>query len=460
MSVIPSLKTACRVLAVVVLALAVAMQPAEAAKKKKRAQQPTADRYAALVIDATTGKVLHQTNADARRYPASLTKMMTLYMTFAALESGQLSLNQRMYVSSVASSQAPSKLGLRPGDRLRVEDAILGLVTQSANDASVVLAEAIGGTEPRFAVMMTETARKLGMNNTVFKNANGLPNKQQHTTARDMAKLGLALLRHYPQYYPYFSASGFNYEGDYHRNHNRLMARYDGMDGIKTGFINASGFNLVASAMRDGRRLVGVVFGGRSAATRDNQMAALMDAAFEKAADEGRVRNASASTKNRPAAFDAPVPARAAAEEPPAAQQVATRPEDANAQGDAPLVDNSIDEQPVTATPAVLNQAAVQAMVENQPKDSWGIQIGAYNDRASGQRALAIIADRYADVLAKSTPRVIAVDTPSGTIYRARLVGLTEQAATQACVHLQKANHSCLSLPPSGAPAAWLASAQ
>ena len=464
MVAMPIFKSVCRIAVLVVLAVAVAMQPAEAAKKKKRAQQPAAERYASLVIDASTGKILQQTNADERRYPASLTKMMTLYMTFSALERGQLSLNQKMYVSALAASQSPSKLGVRAGDKLRVEDAILGLVTESANDASVVLAETLGGSEPRFAVMMTDTAHKLGMTNTVFKNANGLPNKQQYTTARDMAKLGLALLRHYPQYYPYFSTSGFSYEGDYHRNHNRLMARYDGMDGIKTGFINASGFNLVASASRNGRRLVGVVFGGQSAATRDKQMAALLDAAFIKAAEmDGRSRVATVepAAKNVPASFDAPVKARDVVDEAPKVQQASvTEDEAATAQGDAPLVDNSIEDEPMKATPAVLNQASVQAVVDNQPKDAWGIQIGAYNDRASGQRALAIIADRYADVLSKSTPRVIAVDTPSGTIYRARLVGLTEQAAGHACVKLQKANHSCLTLPPSGAPAAWLANAQ
>ncbi|MGE3770672.1 MAG: D-alanyl-D-alanine carboxypeptidase [Bdellovibrionales bacterium] len=443
------------------LAMAVVVSPAEAARKKKRAAP--VPKYAALVIDATSGRVLHQENANAQRHPASLTKMMTLYMVFAALERGQLSLNQRMYVSSIAAAQPPSKLGLRTGNRLRVEDAILGLVTQSANDAAVVLAEELGGSEARFAVMMTETARKLGMNSTVFKNASGLPNKQQVTTARDMAKLGLALLRHYPQYYPYFSTAGFNYEGGYHNNHNRLMSRYSGMDGIKTGFISASGFNLVASAMRDGRRLVGVVFGGRSSATRDNQMAKLLDAAFEKAKEEDQTEVASLDVKAAPPAkFMAPMPQRkpemmlASADTTSNGMMVQSEAAEARAMAVAAVMqDNSL-----AAQPAILSQGDAQDIGDVLPKSGWGIQIGAYNDRPSSQRALAIVADQYSDILRRATTRVIAVDTPSGTIYRARLVGIDQDTAAKACARLQRANHSCLTLPPAGAPAAWLASAQ
>jgi D-alanyl-D-alanine carboxypeptidase len=236
--------------------------------------------YADIVIDAETGQVLHATNPDSLRHPASLTKMMTLYLTFQALESGRLSLNQTLPISTNASEQSPSKLGLRPGQRIRVEDAILGLVTESANDAAVVLAEALGGSEEGFGAMMTRQAHALGMAHSQFDNPSGLPDPDQVTTAHDMALLGHALIYHYPQFYPYFSHDSFTYAGIYHHNHNHLMDRYDGMDGIKTGYIRASGFNLVASATRNGTRLIGVVFGGKSAVLRDNHMAQLLDDCF------------------------------------------------------------------------------------------------------------------------------------------------------------------------------------
>lgn len=460
-------------LLMVAVVLAIGLNPAEAAKRKKptsnnrhAVSSPVVEqKYAALVIDATSGKILHQENADAPRHPASLTKMMTLYMTFAALERGHLTLNQRLFVSPQASSQSPSKLGLRPGDRLRVEDAILGLVTQSANDAAVTLAESMGGSEARFAQQMTSTAQKLGMTGTVFKNASGLPNPQQVTTARDMAKLALALLRHYPQYYQYFSTPAFEYEGEVHYNHNRLMARFEGMDGIKTGFINASGFNLVASAVRDGHRLVGVIFGGRSAALRDKQLEKLMLASFDRAREMDRVPQHVSNTvaadpspsptpEPAPATFAAPVPAR--------------KPQAVEAKADT--VDNSIKQlisQPVgegdadlQPEPAVVTREQVNALLAAQPADSWGIQIGAYNDRASAQRALAITADQNAELLGKADTRVISVDTSAGTIYRARLIGLDPRSARQACARMQRQGKPCFTLPPAGAPQAWLASAE
>ncbi|MBF0178982.1 MAG: D-alanyl-D-alanine carboxypeptidase [Magnetococcales bacterium] len=244
--------------------------------------------YADLVMEAKTGRILHATEPDELRHPASLTKMMTLYLTFQALKKGQLDLDQKLPISQHAASQSPSKLGLRPGNMIRVEDALLGMVTKSANDATVVLSEALGGTEESFARIMTAKAHELGMNRTVFRNASGLPDPDQVTTARDMAVLGYALVYHFPQYYPYFSRDGFNYAGKHHNNHNNLMKRYAGMDGIKTGYIRASGFNLVASSMRGQTRLIAVVFGGRSAVKRDNHMAVLMDQAFARVHEEQR----------------------------------------------------------------------------------------------------------------------------------------------------------------------------
>ena len=251
-----------------------------APSKKSAPRAPIADRTSSILIDAETGAVLQGDQEDELRYPASLTKIMTLYLVFDALESGKLKLNQRLYVSPYAAAQEPSKLGLDAGSTITVESAILGVVTKSANDAAVVLAEGVARSESGFAVLMTEKARELGMSRTVFQNASGLPNAAQQTTARDMATLGAAMVRDHPRYYPYFSRTSFAFEGAVHANHNRMLNSYDGVDGIKTGFIRASGFNLVASAVRDGRRLVGVVFGGSTAATRDVQMAKLLDAGF------------------------------------------------------------------------------------------------------------------------------------------------------------------------------------
>ncbi|MBF0186142.1 MAG: D-alanyl-D-alanine carboxypeptidase [Magnetococcales bacterium] len=273
---------------------------AQAGKRGKHAkrQPPPVDRqsanYADLVMEARTGRILHATEPDELRHPASLTKMMTLYLAFQALKSGQMHLNQMLPVSQNAASQEPSKLGLRPGQQIRVEDALLGLVTKSANDATVVVAEALGGSEEQFARMMTNKARALGMKSTVFRNPSGLPNSEQVTTARDMAILGYALIYHHPQFYPYFSRVGFTYAGIRHNNHNHLMSRYRGMDGIKTGYIRASGFNLVASTVREQTRLIGVVFGGRSAVSRDNKMAVLLDQAFAKVQHEKAARVAEA----------------------------------------------------------------------------------------------------------------------------------------------------------------------
>ena len=236
--------------------------------------------YSALVVEVDSGRVLYEKNADELRHPASLTKMMTLYLVFEALSRGELSLNDNMTASAFAVSKPPSRLGLRAGETLTVEEGILGLVTQSANDAATVIAETLGGSEPAFAEMMTEKARQLGMSSTVFRNAQGLPDPNQVTTAWDMYRLGRALLKHFPQYYSYFSTENFWYRGHKFGNHNHLLENYPGTDGIKTGFINSSGFNLVASAKRNGVRLMGVVFGGLSHSIRDAHMREILDDGF------------------------------------------------------------------------------------------------------------------------------------------------------------------------------------
>jgi D-alanyl-D-alanine carboxypeptidase len=233
--------------------------------------------YADIVVDANSGAVLHATNPDARRHPASLTKIMTLYLLFEQLDAGKLKLDTPLKVSAEASGQSPTKLGLKPGSTLAVEDAIKGMVTRSANDAAVVVAEAIAGSEDDFARLMTRRAQALGMNNTVYKNASGLPDDDQITTARDQSTLGRAIQERFPRYYKYFSIRSFTFRGESISNHNHLLGKVEGVDGIKTGYINASGFNLVTSVHRGNRYLVAVVMGGSSGGSRDARMRELIN---------------------------------------------------------------------------------------------------------------------------------------------------------------------------------------
>jgi len=241
-------------------------------------------RYSAIVVDGNSGATLTATDPDGLRHPASLTKIMTLYLLFERLESGKMKLDTEMPVSEHAADQDPTKLDLRPGGTIKVEDAIKGLITRSANDAAVVIAEAIGGSEDEFAKMMTRKARALGMSRTVYRNANGLPNDEQVTTARDQATLGRAIQDRFPRYYRYFSTTSFTFRGQNIRNHNHLLGSVDGVDGIKTGYTRSSGFNLVTSMHRGNRFLVGVVMGGRSGGSRDAIMRGLLAENLSKAA--------------------------------------------------------------------------------------------------------------------------------------------------------------------------------
>lgn len=238
-------------------------------------------KYAAILVDAKTGEVLYSRRPDAARHPASITKVMTLYLTFEALETGQLSMRDRITFSARAAGQAPSKLPTRKGDSITVEQAIRALTVKSANDVAVALAEKIAGTEGNFAELMTKKARHLGMKNTRFVNASGLPNVNHSTTARDIAILSLATIQHYPQYYKYFSEPEFVYANQVMKSHNRLLNMMPGADGIKTGYTQAAGFTLAASAVRDGKRLIAVVLGGPSTMARDQNVRALLEAGFD-----------------------------------------------------------------------------------------------------------------------------------------------------------------------------------
>lgn len=244
-------------------------------------------RYAAFVIDANNGKVLFNRYGDEQRYPASLTKMMTLYMMFEALEAGRAQLSTPMKVSAFAAARPPSKLGLKSGSTITVEEAMYALVTRSANDAAAVIGEFLAGSEERFGEVMTAKARSLGMSRTTFRNAHGLPNPNQVTTARDMATLGIALREHFPQYYKIFNTRSYTFRGQTIGNHNRVLGRVQGTDGIKTGYINASGFNLVSSVVRGNKKLVAVVMGGRTGRSRDDHMVELLQR-FLPEASEGR----------------------------------------------------------------------------------------------------------------------------------------------------------------------------
>lgn len=324
------------------LAVALGVPEAEARRKRNRvAAAPYSPPYASIVYDVNSGRVLQATNADAARHPASVTKVMTLYMLFEQIESGRFRLNTELPVSREAASQAPSKLGLRPGETIQVEDAIKALVTKSANDVAVVVAEAIGGDEDRFAAMMTRKARAIGMSRSTFRNASGLPNPGQITTARDLVTLGKAIQDRFPRYYGYFGTRTFNYDGASYRNHNRLLGQVEGVDGIKTGFTRASGFNLLTSAKADGRHLITVVLGGRSARIRDQQVASLIENHMDRAyagrrmsakttevaardeTDEEEEDGNAAARKAKPGTGPAylPAPRVAAAPVPPAAVQ-------------------------------------------------------------------------------------------------------------------------------------------
>ncbi|MCA3624024.1 MAG: D-alanyl-D-alanine carboxypeptidase [Methylobacterium sp.] len=267
----------------ILLTLGLSIPQAEASRRKQQKAASYAPPYASLVLDVNTGRTLQAINPDAPRHPASITKVMTLYMLFEQIERGRFRLDSDLPVSRFAASQRPSKLNLAPGTTISVEDAIKALITKSANDVAVVVAEAIGGTEERFGHMMTAKARSIGMTRSVFRNASGLPNPRQITTARDLVTLGRAIHDRFPRFYPYFGTRSFEFDGYAYRNHNKLLGRVEGVDGIKTGFTRASGFNLLTSAKVDGRHILVVVLGGRSGRQRDAQVASLVEGNMPRA---------------------------------------------------------------------------------------------------------------------------------------------------------------------------------
>ncbi len=336
--------------------------PAEAARRKKRGGG-YAPPYAAMVVDVKSGRTLHAVNEDALRHPASITKVMTLYLMFEQIERGRFTMESPLRVSAEAARQSPSKLYLEAGETITVRDAVMGLITKSANDAAVVVAEAIAGDEDAFAEMMTRKARALGMSRTTFRNASGLPNPQQVTTARDLTILARAIQERFPRQYALFATRSFEYAGDVYSNHNRLLGRIEGVDGIKTGFTRASGFNLMTSAKADGRHIVAIVLGGRSGRSRDAIMGNLVVANLPRAISGPRT---SSMIAEAPAASERPRPA-VVAEAPRTRQDSPARPEQARAEPprqDAVRIEQVREERPQRA--AARQEAARQDVARSE----------------------------------------------------------------------------------------------
>ncbi|MBO6520897.1 MAG: D-alanyl-D-alanine carboxypeptidase [Rhodospirillales bacterium] len=341
---------------------------------------PAHAKYASYVIDADTGEVLHGLNEETRNYPASLTKMMTLYMMFDRLKTGKWSLSTDLKVSRRAARQPASRLGLRAGSTITVKQAILALVTKSANDVATVVAENIAGRERNFALKMTAKARSLGMSKTTFRNASGLPHRAQLSTAKDMSILARSLLRDFPEYYHYFSTKSFSFDGRTHSNHNKLLKTYAGTDGFKTGYIRASGFNLVASATRDGRRIIGVVFGGRSSGHRNRHMTNLLDKGFSL------------------------------------------------------LAKRHGTQQLIAKAPVRETKTASLSPAGASTRSVWGVQVGAFSQVSQAQAAATKAIGKAPSYLADGQIRIVPLKKRNGSIlHRARIVGISKRDAYRTC---------------------------
>jgi D-alanyl-D-alanine carboxypeptidase len=382
-----------------------------------------AAQYSSIVIDAQTGQVVSEYNADSPNYPASLTKMMTLYLTFEALEHHDISLSTVFPVSPHAAAQEPTKLNLVAGQSIAVHDLILGLVTQSANDAAVVLGEGLGGSEAAFAEKMTRTARAMGMDNTTFHNASGLPNPFQKTTARDLSKLARRIYLDFPREYAYFSTTSFTYRGVTYGNHNHLMSAFAGMDGIKTGFIHASGFNLAASAVRNNRRLIGVVMGGVSARARDTKMASLLNAGFD-----GR-----------------PSPDILMASNQPKKAMVASAEAKKAPQGRMTL--HMIAKRAVGGLSNLSPISKAEAATSPRTAPHYAIQVGAFRAKASASRA-ATTARAHAPAARSKPVAVVMTRSHHGAVYNARIIDLNATEAKAACDSLHRKHQACTVLGP------------
>ena len=429
-------------------------------------------QFSAIAVDARTGKILFSSDIDGSRHPASLTKVMTLYLLFQDLEAGQIKLTTDLLVSNRAASMAPSKLGLKPGAKISVENAIKALVTKSANDVASTIGENLGGSEASFADRMTRTAKSIGMTKTTFKNASGLPNPAQVTTARDMATLSLRIQRDFPQYYPYFRITSFTYNGQTIRTHNRLLGRYQGTDGIKTGYIAASGFNLTTSVKRGDKRVVGVVMGSSSGGARNKYMMKMLDTAFPKCVDGETIAVAAGASGGA----IVPVVAKAKTAAPEAKTQVASIAgndavpaegttfqtvapgEDKSVAPDPKVLEAKIEETAVDPAeepekaaekaPAKLPFAVKKKEVAATIAPSWNIQIGAYPKKEEARLKLKEIRASGYRFLSGKQAFTVEVQKGSKTVYRARFSGFTQKTAKAACAQLSKKGLKCLTFSP------------
>lgn len=403
---------------------------------------------ASLVLDARTGKVLASENGDTLNHPASLTKMMTLYLTFEALNRGKITWDTRITMSKYAASRPPTKLGVKPGGTITVREAVYGMIVKSANDAAAAMGEKLGGSESNFARLMTQKARQLGMSRTVFVNASGLPDKRQITTARDMSTLAVALMKNYPSEYRLFSIASFNFRGQTIRGHNNLMYRYEGMDGIKTGYTNASGFNIV-SAVKDGnRRVVGVVLGGRTARSRDAKMAALLDRYMGRASSGGARLTASINAKQQvevaSAADDADAPV------PTSAPRVADEPAALAPKALGYANDGVIPLERPAAMDEIINAGKAPKAPAGKA-GGWQIQISAAPSADAARALLAQAQSEAGAPLVSASPYTEAVGKGANAVYRARFVGFqSKEDATSACDALKKRSYDCMLLPNQG----------
>ncbi len=447
-----------------------------------------APRFAAIAVDARTGKVLFATDPDGQRYPASLTKVMTLYVLFQDLKAGKITLQSRLKISARAAAMAPSKLGLKPGTTITVDEAIKALVTKSANDVAAVIGENLGGSESKFAERMTKVARSIGMNKTTFRNASGLPNPGQVTTARDMATLSLRVQRDFPQYYPYFRTMSFNYKGRIIRTHNRLLGRYDGTDGIKTGYTNASGFNLTSSVRRGDKRLVGVVLGAKSSSGRNSYMIGMLDKAFPKARAGKTIAALAGSSKGVIDPLQANVTPKKKSiadlimknkDEPPVPEVEAKTSELAAAPAEDSIAALSEDEAEQGSTfeaveaqkplePEVLEarigkeaepaklpfevkteagQQENTASVPQATTDVWNVQVGAFANKADARNALLSL-QKSQPALKDKLAVMVTVQKGNSTSYRARFSGFSEEDAKSLCGKLSKKKVDCMPVLP------------
>ena len=371
-------------------------------------------KYASFIINENTKRIYHNANADTRNYPASLTKIMTLYLVFDALKSKKISMNSKFKVSKRATRQPPSKLNLSAGSNITVKNAILALVTKSANDVATVIAENLGKSERNFARLMTRKAKKLGMTRTTFRNASGLPNRGQLSTARDMATLGIAIRKNHPKFFKLFKTKSFIYKGIKYTNHNNLLGSYSGTDGIKTGYTNASGFNLVASVERNGQRIIGVVFGGKKARSRDKHMVTLLNKYFKTSLSKPLVRIAKPSElpKIRPKIV---------------------------------MAEKNIKNFKIP--PKITNN-----IIPNNVEEDWFIQIGAFKNRLNAHKAARNARNIVPEQLG-NLPASLSKITKSSTnnnlqyLWRVRFVELAENQARSVCAELWTSGLSCIPLP-------------